>query len=155
MGMLETRNRVPAALADGASQQEVFEKIQKAGVFVIISSEDMKPDEILPLYYTRQQIEQVFDISKNYAEILPLRVHSEETFRGHLFVSFVAAIACHLMQKLFNGKGINQIEALRELRNQKCKTYDKVVIPMEPRKKMNDVYKISKIQCPVRIPVDN
>jgi hypothetical protein len=24
MGMLETRNRVPAALADGASQQEVF-----------------------------------------------------------------------------------------------------------------------------------
>ena len=49
---------------------------------MIISSEDMKPDEILPLYYTRQQIEQVFDISKNYAEILPLRVHSEETFRG-------------------------------------------------------------------------
>ena len=155
MGMLETRNRVPAALADGASRQEVFETIQKAGVFVIISSEDMKADEILPLYYTRQQIEQVFDITKNYAEVLPLRVHSEETFRGHLFVSFVAAIACHLMQKLFKDKGTNQMEALRELRNQKCKLYDKVVIPMEPRKKMNDIYKISKIQCPVRIPVDN
>ena len=155
MGMLETRARVPAALADGASRQEVFETIQKAGVFVIISSEDMKADEILPLYYTRQQIEQVFDITKNYAEVLPLRVHSEETFRGHLFVSFVAAIACHLMQKLFKDKGTNQMEALRELRNQKCKLYDKVVIPMEPRKKMNDIYKISKIQCPVRIPVDN
>jgi len=79
----------------------------------------MKADEILPLYYTRQQIEQVFDITKNYAEVLPLRVHSEETFRGHLFVSFVAAIACHLMQKLFKDKGTNQMEALRELRNQK------------------------------------
>jgi len=47
------------------------------------------------------------------------------------------------------------MEALRELRNQKCKLYDKVVIPMEPGKKMNNIYKISKIQCPVRIPVDN
>ncbi len=153
MGMRETRNKVPAALADGVPQQEVFDNILKAGVFVIISSEDMSPDEILPLYYTRQQIEQVFDISKNYADILPLRVHSEETFRGHLFISFVAAIACHLLQKLFKGKGINQIEALRELRNQKCKLYEHVVIPMEPRKKMNDVYKISKIQCPVRIAI--
>jgi hypothetical protein len=48
---------------------------------------------------------------------------------------------------------MNQIEALLELRNQKCKLYDNVVIPMEPRKKMNDVYKLSNIICPVRIPI--
>ena len=42
----------------------------------------MKPYEILPLDNTRHQNEQLFDIRKNYAEILPLRVHSEETFRG-------------------------------------------------------------------------
>jgi len=153
MGMLETRHKVPAALADGIPPEEVFTTIQEAGVFVIISSEDLEPNEILPLYYTRQQIEQVFDISKNYAEILPLRVHSEDTFRGHLFISFVAAIVCHILQKLFNDKGMNQIEALLELRNQKCKLYDHVVIPMEPRKKMNDVYKLSNILCPVRIPI--
>ncbi len=155
LGMLETRNRVPAALADGVFPAKAFEKIQNAGVFVIISSEDISTDEILPLYYTRQQIEQVFDITKNYADILPLRVHSEETFRGHLFISFVAAAICHLMQKLFKDKGINQIEALRELRNQKCKLYEHVVIPTEPRKKMNDIYKISKIRCPVRIPIES
>lgn len=34
-------------------------------------------DIILPMYYTRQQVEQVFDISKNYADLLPIRVQSE------------------------------------------------------------------------------
>jgi hypothetical protein len=40
----------------------------------------METSEILPLYYTRQQIEQIFDIGKNYADLLPLRVQSEDTF---------------------------------------------------------------------------
>jgi hypothetical protein len=30
----------------------------------------------------RVQIEQIFDIAKNYTNLLPLRVQSEETFRG-------------------------------------------------------------------------
>ena len=47
-------------------------------------------DKILPTYYTRQQIEQIFDISKNYADRLPLRVQNEDTFRGHLLLTFIS-----------------------------------------------------------------
>jgi transposase len=58
------------------------------------------PDQVLPLHYTRQQIQQVFDISKNYADILPIRGYSEQTFHGHLFILFVATIIRHQLQKL-------------------------------------------------------
>jgi len=41
-------------------------------LFVIVSSENLPTSEILPLYYTRQQVEQVFDVSKNNADIMCL-----------------------------------------------------------------------------------
>jgi hypothetical protein len=79
-----------AAIDDKKSPEEMDERIAKLGVFMLLSSEDMETNEILPLYYTRQQIEQVFDIGKNYADLLPLRVQSEDTFRGHLMLTFMA-----------------------------------------------------------------
>lgn len=55
---------------------------------MLVSSEDIEPNEIVPLYYSRGQVEQVFDIAKNYAELLQLGLHSESTFEWHVFVSF-------------------------------------------------------------------
>lgn len=60
--------------------------VTRLGVFILLSSEDMGAEEILPLYYTRQQIEQVFDIGKNNADLLPLRLQNEDAFRGHLML---------------------------------------------------------------------
>jgi transposase len=59
----------------------------------------METSEILPLYYTRQQIEQIFDIGKNYADLLPLRVQSEDTFRGHLMLTFMATAILQMLQR--------------------------------------------------------
>jgi hypothetical protein len=39
------------------------------------------------------------------------------------------------------------------LRNQKCKVYDNLVIAQEAFKKANDCYKIFDITCPVEIPI--
>ena len=52
--------------------------IKRLGAFAILTSEEMSEDKLLPMYYTRQQVEQVFDISKNYADLLPIRVQSEQ-----------------------------------------------------------------------------
>ena len=45
----------------------------------------------------RQEIEQVFDLGKNYASILPLSVQTEETFRGHMVLTFIATIVAKLL----------------------------------------------------------
>ncbi|MDR1486893.1 MAG: transposase, partial [Deltaproteobacteria bacterium] len=72
--------------------QKDIDKFESSGKFILISTEDYKLNDIIPLYYTRQLIEQTFDISKTYATLLPLRAHSEETLRGHLLISFIASV---------------------------------------------------------------
>ena len=86
-----------AAMYDKLSPEDVDKKMQKLGVIIIISSEDIEIEEILLLYYTRQQVEQVFDLGKNNADILSLCIQNENTFRGHLMLTFLATA---LLQKL-------------------------------------------------------
>jgi hypothetical protein len=49
-------------------------------------------EKVFPQYQSRQ-IEHIFDIGKNYARFLPINVQTEETFRGHLLLTFIAAVA--------------------------------------------------------------
>jgi len=145
------------ALNDKMSFEKIDNKIRRLGSFVIVSSQKMDCKEILPLYYTRVQVEQVFDSAKNNADLVPLRIHGEETLRGHLMLTFLSTIVFQLLQRdlllhtqkkdKINPEGISLV-----LRNQKCKVYDGIVIPQEPTKKMNDIYKLLKLHSPISIP---
>ena len=119
------------------SHEDMDMAMRAKGLFVLISSEKIDAKDLMPLYYTRQTIEQVFDISKNYAELLPLRVHSEETFRGHLMLSFIATIAYLSINQLLKNTPYNAEGAFLILSNQKCKVFDNRVLPKEATKKMN------------------
>ena len=61
---------------------EVHEALEEKGVFILFASRPIAKEKLLSTYYMRVQIEQIFDIAKNYTNLLPLRVQSEETFRG-------------------------------------------------------------------------
>ena len=45
-------------------------------------------------------------------------------------------------EKRIRNKLPNMIAALMDLRNQKCKVYDDVILPKEPQSKGNAVYKL-------------
>ena len=148
-----------AAIDDKLSPEDADTRMLKLGVFMIISSEDIELAEILPLYYTRQQVEQVFDLGKNNADILPLRVQNEDTFRGHLMVTFLATVLLQKLQRDILAKRkkkdkINPEGALFVLRNQKCKVYAKEIVPQEAVKSINDVYKLFKMSYPSAIPIE-
>ena len=130
---------------------QVHDAMSSQGVFVIIASRRIAKDRILPVYYSRQQIEQVFDIGKNYADFLPLRVQSEEAFRGHLLLTFMATVVVKLLQDKLKGTPYNVLSMLLNMRNQKCKVYENAVIPQEAYKKANDCYKLLGVECPVKI----
>ena len=145
-----------AAMEDKIPAEEIDERMARLGVFMLLSSEDMPAGEILPLYYTRQQVEQVFDIGKNNADLLPLRVQNEDTFRGHLMLTFMAtAILQRLQQEILSKRKkndkINPEGAFIKLRNQKCKIYSQNIVPQEPVKDINAVYKLLNIDCPIII----
>jgi hypothetical protein len=129
------------------------EQLRTSGAFILISKLKVSVDEILPLYYSRQAVEQAFDFGKNYANLLPLRIHSEETLRGHLLVSFMATVSIMTIDRLFtaahprakNKRTLNFIQARSCLRQMKCQVFDDCISVVEPDRKSNDVLKALKV----------
>jgi transposase len=147
----ESKKLFAKANAKKLTPGEVHDRISHQGFFIIVSSKRFKTDEILPMYYTRQQIEQVFDIGKNYANITPLRVQNENTFRGHLLLTFIATIIIKKLQDILKNTSYNPISLFINMRNQKCKVFADRIITQEAFKKANDCYKLFNIKCPVEI----
>lgn len=123
--------------AKAKSQNLDFELLKK-GVFILVSSLDIDPKELLPLYYERQKAEQLFGFLKDDLDLLPLRTHGEATLRGYLLISFIAlCIYVEMREKL---KGHYQFEeALIHLRNLKCKIYGSTEIIGERTKQQREV----------------
>lgn len=144
----ESRKTFRQAKDKNMNTEQVFEAMSGQGVFIIIASRRIKNTKLLPLYYTRQQIEQIFDIGKNYADLLPLRVQNEETFRGHLLVTFIVTVIIKMLQDDLLETKYNPISAFLNLRNQKCKVFDDKIVTAEPFKKANDCYKLFGFKCP-------
>jgi hypothetical protein len=84
---------------------DISEQIKHLGKFILLSNFDLDEKDVLNYYYTREHIEQIFDISKNNASMLPLRTHKTESTMGHLLLSFIASIiSLELNNKLKNSK---------------------------------------------------
>jgi hypothetical protein len=140
-----------SALEDDVDLVERKKHTRDQGFFVLISSEAIESKDILPLYYTRQTVEQIFDVSKNDIDLLPLRVHSEKTLRGHLFLVFLASLTRIILNEKLMRTVFNATNALLIFRNLKCKIYDETILIKEPVKKMNDIASALNISIPNKI----
>ena len=148
----ELRKYIGAALEDkNVTADEMNAAMQSKGLFVLISSEKIETEDILPLYYTRQAIEQVFDIGKNNSDLLPLRVHGIDSFRGHLLLSFIVSATYVLVNTKLKGSDVCAMGAYQILRNLKCKVYNKKIVVQEANKKMNDIANHVKLAYPVEL----
>ena len=147
----EVKKYINDVFGEDISFEEMNTAMQSKGLFILISSEGIETKDILPFYYTRQAIEQVFDIGKNNADLLPLRVHSIDSFRGHLLLSFMVAAAYVIVNKKLKDSDFCAMGAYRILRNLKCKVYDDKIIVQEATKKMNDIAKHLKFKLPMAL----
>ena len=148
----ESHKTFQRAIPEKMNTNQVYDAIQKQGIFILVASNQIATTEVLPLYCTRQQVEQVFDVGKNYAGMLPVHVHGEDTFRWHLFLTFIATAVINKVQDGLAKSSITPISLFLDLRNHKCKVYEDKIIPHEAFKKANDIYKKFNVQCPVVIP---
>lgn len=138
---------------------ELYESLESEGIFVQASSADLPVEQVLPVYYTRQQIEQTFDICRNYTDLLPLRIESEETFRGHLLLTFIGACIVRRIQntllkseKKSSGR-LNPTSLFQNLGYQHCSVYKDKVVIHEADSKANRGYKTFKISYPAEIKI--
>jgi transposase len=126
-----------------------------AGLFIIISSIDIDINEILPFYYQRQTIEQIFDVSKNHVSLLPVRCHNLETFNGHLLISFLATIAYLLINSKFNSIKYNALNFFAIFHYLFCDIKGDTISIHELNKEMKEIMKflnISVSDFPSKLP---
>jgi transposase len=122
--------------------------LEGSGMMILVSNIDMNIDEVVPLYYSRQMAEQLFGISKDDLNILPIRTHSEARFRGLMLLSFIALII-YAKMKAFLGTEITVEQVLLLMRYLKCKVYsDKSLIVSEVTKKQRLIFENAKFLVP-------
>lgn len=141
----ESRKYLIAAKEDKRQDADIDEGLKFKGRLIFIASFEVAPSEIIPLYYTRQSIENIFGIMKNDLDILPLRVHSVETFRGYLLLNFIALIVRLSSQRRLDKKYTVE-DVIYSTHNLMCKVYDKQIIVQELNKKCADVFKLLRIK---------
>lgn len=141
------------AEADNMPLSELRQRTENLGAFALVSSRPIAIDKLLPLYYTRQDIEQVFDLSKSYASLLPVCVQSESAFRGHLLLTFLSTVIVRQIQQLGKQRDLDSEEIFERLGNHRCKLFDNTVLPQEVTRQQSEVYEIFKIVPPKTVTV--
>lgn len=130
----------------GSEMHQVFES---SGLFVLISSLPYQPDEILTVYYTRQLVEQYFDLSKGLSKLTPLRVHTEQRVLGHILLSQIAATVNLYIQKKMHSAYEDSEEMFMGLRNQKCVIYASRIVTNEGQSGATQYYNKFNIKYPI------
>lgn len=71
---------------------KIKELLNKAGVFVIVTSKEMSAEKALSIYRDRDAIEKVFRMEKSYLGCDVFRVSGNEKLESKVFISFIALI---------------------------------------------------------------
>lgn len=146
------KHTIERARDENLSGAAIFDDLQKQGVFILITTRKVAKDKLLPLYYMRDQVEKIFEICKQGGKILPVNVENEDTFRGHLMMTFMATAILKMMNEKLQKTSLTTESMFMNLHEHHAIVYDNEIITAEPVKKMNEAYKTFKVQCPVSIP---
>jgi hypothetical protein len=139
---------------ESLTDEEFEQQSKTAGMFIMISSVEMEKEEVLPFYYSRQTIEQIFDTSKNFAKLLPLGSHNIYTLNGHLLLSFITTIVYLKFQKIFHKTKFNTIDFITEMRGVTCGVYEDHLHIYELTSNQKKLLKILNMEMPTKIPVE-
>ena len=150
------RDAARRAAEGGLSGAEAHDSMASRGVFVLAGTRRMTKRRPPPCH-ARDRVERVFEIAKQGGKALPVCVQTEETFRGHLLMCFMATVAIKMMSDVLASRktSLTVESMLRILHEQHAIEYDGRLVTTEPVRKMNEAYRAFGIRCPdtVRLPV--
>lgn len=129
------------------NKEELEYLLSTRGIMILVSSSNIKKEDVVPSYYIRQTAENMFGFSKDDLKILPLGVHGEDTLRGYLLMQFLSlAVFIKLKKELGNKFCVEDL--MLRMRNLKCKVYEKNIIVGELTRKQKDLIEKLKILMP-------
>ena len=151
----ENEKNINKSNDNDVSLDEIHDKLAKSGFFALICNNKYSINDIISKYYERQSIEQTFDFSKNYTKLLPLRVHNEDTLRGHLLISYIAICILKIIQIQLQSTNSYLSRKLKHLAYQHCTVYTNTIVVEYPQKEANNLYKSLEIKTPDKINIEN
>lgn len=84
------------------TSSELQEMCEKYGIFAIVDTRDIAPEDIVAEYYVRLNVENFFKTSKDLAKLTPIRKQNEETVYGHVLLSFIGGFLNTLIRNRMN-----------------------------------------------------
>jgi hypothetical protein len=126
----------------------------KLGMFIIVTTIDISSEEVLPCFYSRQSVEQLFNYINNTIDTVPLSIHSEETFSGHIMLCFIATIIYLSLDIELRKSGIIFFQAKKSLLRLHGNIYNKNLISDVANKSVYDILKALKIKIDAKILLD-
>lgn len=119
------------------------------GFFILLSTEEKEPKQILDDYFSRTQIEGVFKTSKEYLDLLPLSKWSDLTVRGKILSDIIATIAFLQLRKRLGPTGTSTTKMIGKSQSLMCtKKRDGTVIIETPNKQVKKLYEDLKVKVP-------
>ena len=143
----ETSRLIRQTVDEAGNNEDLEYDFMCRGVMVLVSSFEIPRSEVVPTYYLRQRAEVLFGFAKDDLNLLPLRVHGEETLRGFLFLQFLTLVLFSELRKAI-GEERTVEEVLLTMRNLKCKVYDDEIIISELTKEQKAICEKLEIVVP-------
>ena len=134
------------------STKQIHRSRQMHGIFMLVSTMKLGKDDVLPLYYTRNQVEDIFKLCKGNSKILPINIENESTLRGHLLMTFMATIVLKKMSDVLRGQDFSLEMLFMVLNEHRAKIFDDHILVTEATRLMNKIYNHYKLDVPSTIP---
>ena len=143
------------AMDEELSDAEVHDETISKGLFMLVATRRLSKEEVINLYYTRDQVEKIFEICKQNGNILPIRIETEEALRGHLMLSFIATVVVKLMRDTLANTKYHIDFALWLLGTLSVIMRNNLLIVSDVDKKIREVFEAFAIECPdtIQIPL--
>ena len=126
-------------------------RFSRAGMFGLISGEKHTGAEILYLYNTKLTLEQSFDFSKNYAGLLPIRVHNDLTLHGRLLVWMLSLAVLRIIQIMLKSYNMDIVSFFNTLKKQYAHVYKNTIVVDSKRPDVNAIFAQLKINLPDKL----
>ena len=136
-------------------EKAINAQLEKMGTMILLSNTRLDGKEVLRLYRRKDLVEKFFDSMKHDLERKRLRIHTQETFEGRLFLDFLALIIYSKISSVMRKEGINKDYTVQELMYEfkKIKLIRlgaKKMIITEVSKKQRELFQSFKISQPTR-----
>lgn len=120
---------------------------------ILFSNRAMDEKQIVYLYRRKDAVETFFDVVNHELERKRLRIHTQVTFEGRLFLDFVAVILYAWISKVMRREGISKDPSVQELMYELNKIKliylgEKKTNVSEISKRQRDLFKAFEINPP-------